>query len=278
MFSPQQYQLIDFGDGEKLERFGDETLIRRPSPAADLVPRVGSVDWDQAITFDRTVGWNIAVDQFECQVEHRGIQFNLATTPTGQVGIFPEQASNWDWIRDSNIDLKGLKAINLFGYTGGTTIALAKAGAEVTHVDAAKTVVSWARENAAESGLQDHPIRWITEDAMRFIQREVKRGRRYDVFVADPPSFGRGPKKEVWKIQRDLGELIGLLDQLCDHRCQLVILSCHTLDFSSDDLARMVRSRFGLKKMVGEELELSIETNETSPRSLPSGDCFRFAV
>ena len=278
MFSPQQYQLIDFGDGEKLERFGDETLIRRPSPAADLVPRVGSVDWDQAITFDRTVGWNIAVDQFECQVEHRGIQFNLATTPTGQVGIFPEQVANWDWILDHPRDLSGMKAINLFGYTGGTTMALAQRGVQVTHVDAASSVVAWARENAKLAGLGEAPIRWITEDAIRFLIREIKRGNRYDIVVADPPSFGRGPKKEVWKIQRDLGELIGLLDQLCDHRCQLAILSCHTLDFSSDDLARMVRSRFSLKKMVGEELELSIETNETSPRSLPSGDCFRFAV
>ena len=183
MFDSNEYELLDFGQGEKLERFGG-VVVRRQTPSVpNQGKRLAEPSAQAELRYRRSAGnntgdWTGDVDR-EWTVSHRDATFLLRPKPTGQVGIFPEQASNWDWVLDSNVDLKGLKAINLFGYTGGTTIALAKAGAEVTHVDAAKTVVSWARENAAQSGLQDHPIRWITEDAMRFVEREVKRNREY---------------------------------------------------------------------------------------------------
>ncbi|MFT7631948.1 MAG: 23S rRNA (cytosine1962-C5)-methyltransferase [Mariniblastus sp.] len=276
MFSPDQYELVDFGDGEKLERFMGDLLIRRPAPVTESMPRLDSPEWDIAVSYDREAGWNIPASAIESLVQHRGICFKLAGTPTGQVGLFPEQVANWDWILDSKLDLTGLKAINLFGYTGGTTMALALRGAEVTHVDAAQPVVKWARENAQEAGLGEAPIRWIAEDAIRFLEREIKRGNRYDIVVADPPSFGRGPKKEVWKIQRDLPRLIQLLDKLCGQQCKLAILSCHTADYSSADLGTMMRSQFRLKQHVGQLLNLALPCPPA--RTLPSGSCFRFEI
>ncbi len=277
MFSPSQYKLIDFGDAEKLEQFGELT-IRRPAPAAEFASRDVECDWEDAITFDRDIGWNVSRSEIGCEVEHRGIRFRIEATPTGQVGMFPEQVRNWDWILDHPRDLKGLKAINLFGYTGGTTMALALRGVQVTHVDAASSVVDWARSNAQLAGLSNAPIRWITEDAVRFLGREIKRGNHYDIVVADPPSFGRGPKKETWKIQRDLEELIGLLDQLCQKKCQMAILSCHTPEFSANDLGKLVRTRFGLKRTIGDELDLPLAAANHPQKRLASGDCFRFAT
>ena len=207
-------------------------------------------------------------------VSHRDATFQLRATPTGQVGIFPEQASNWDWIQDSDLDLQGLTAINLFGYTGGTTIALAKAGAKVTHVDAAKTVVSWARENAAASDLKDHPIRWITEDAMRFIEREVKRGRKYDIFIADPPSFGRGPSGETWKMERDFGKLLSTAALLTDPTPKMIIISCHTAGFHAQRLARDISAAWGISESQIEFGTLELTTSDG--RKLPSGEFARW--
>jgi 23S rRNA (cytosine1962-C5)-methyltransferase len=278
MFDPSEYELLDFGKGEKLERFGGVVVRRQtPSVSDNLKPTAASQTAAQLhyrrSAGDNADGWTGNVDQ-AWRVSHHEATFQLRPTPTGQVGIFPEQASNWDWIRDSKIDLKGLKAINLFGYTGGTTIALAKAGAEVTHVDAAKTVVSWARENAAESGLQDHPIRWITEDAMRFIQREVKRGRRYDVFVADPPSFGRGPSGETWKMERDLEKLLSAAVLLTGEDPKMIIISGHTPGFDAQRLARETSRAWGVPHTKIEAGTLELIASDG--RQLPSGEFARW--
>jgi len=276
MFESNEYELLDFSRGKKLERFGD-VVISRQTPS---VPDQGKAidESDAQLRYFRkgpneSGSWTGDADR-AWSVSHRDAKFQLRATPTGQVGIFPEPASNWDWIQDSNLDLNGLKAINLFGYTGGTTIALAKAGAEVTHVDAAKTVVSWARENATASNLQDHPIRWIAEDAMRFVEREVKRGRQYDIFVADPPSFGRGPSGETWKMERDIEKLLSTAALLTGNEPKMVIISCHTPGFESSRLAGKIASAWQLSKARIESGALTLTSADG--RQLPSGEFARW--
>jgi len=205
MFTDDQYQLLDFGQNQKLERFANCATSRTTpsSPGRKQQPQL----WQQAdLNFDRQrkndrwlgttpVPWQLNFGQTD-------ICFELRTAPTGQVGVFPEQAGNWDWILNSPIDLQGCRALNLFAYTGGTTLALASRGVSVTHVDAAPSVVKWARRNAELSKLDQHPIRWIVEDAAQFVAREIKRGNQYDILIADPPSFGRGPKGQTRLAER----------------------------------------------------------------------------
>ena len=280
MFDPNEYELLDFSCGEKLERFG-ETIVRRQTPS---IPTTGKLmaqpDSPTQLRYRRAEGdptgqWSGNVDHRWC-TRHHGVNFQLKATPTGQVGIFPEQASNWDWIRNSSLEFLGLKAINLFGYTGGTTLALAKAGAEVTHVDAAKTAVSWARENAAASQLQEHPIRWIAEDAMRFLERELKRGKTYDIFVADPPSFGRGPSGETWKLERDLQKLLTNAALLTNNQAKMVIISCHTPSYDAQRLGRQLSQAWGLPNRQIESGTLELRTS--AGRSLSCGEFARWQL
>lgn len=207
------YELIDSGLGEKLERYGN-VVVRRPDPQALWPKTCADVEWDAAhATFtrdERNAAWNIKKGVPErWKINYGGLTFWIKPTSFKHTGLFPEQASNWAWIaeciRGAN---RPVSVLNLFGYTGGATIAAAAAGAEVCHVDGSKTVVSWARENATASGLADKPIRWILDDARSFVKREIKRGKKYDAIIMDPPAFGHGANKEVWKIENDLLELL----------------------------------------------------------------------
>ena len=275
MFQKNEYELIDFGGEEKLEWFGGKT-VRRPTPSAQGTQ--GLSNWPDAgvsaTKLDTKVKWNCE-NPVDWTLRHRSFEFQLRLTPTGQLGVFPEQAVNWDWILDAPNEFEGLKAINLFAYTGGTTMALASKGAEVVHVDSAKSVVNWARENAQSSGLGDARIRWIVEDALKFVRREIKRGNRYDIVVADPPSFGRGPGGESWKIQRDLDELAELLAQLTADECKMILLSCHTPGVGYRDLADAVSRHFDLAGGKTDSFELIIPAR--SGKRLFSGDCFRWS-
>ena len=210
MFTAQQYRLIDFGGGEKLEQFGDYVIRREtPSISSDSRLQVDKRQWKSDAAFVQNLGDDQSLGlkptrspsfklpnrsrrwisdmglvstlwgDEDWSVEHQGKRFLLKLAPSGQVGVFPEQATNWQWIERQSERLSGLNAINLFGYTGGTTMALAKCGVSVTHVDASKSVVKWARDNADASGLGDAPVRWIVDDALSFMQREIKRGHRY---------------------------------------------------------------------------------------------------
>ncbi|MDB2318555.1 class I SAM-dependent methyltransferase [bacterium] len=272
-----QYDLLDFGRNEKLECIGG-VVVRRETPSAPG-GKASSVDWGQARLRGRVVGDKYSWDGIapsDWRFDAGDFQLKLKPTPSGQVGVFPEQSVNWDWLKRCPSDLAGLKAINLFGYTGATTLSLANRGAQVVHVDAAKSVVSWARANAQTSGLADSPIRWMVEDALTFVRRELKRGNKYDIIVADPPSFGRGPKGERWKLQRDLFQLIESLSELSRGRCKMVLLSCHTPGVDHRQLRSEVENQFHFEAGTGDSFALELRTQEN--KSLPSGNCFRWVA
>src|SRR3989344_2988770 len=210
------YELLDSGREEKLERFGD-VLLARPDPQA-LWQKGRGAEWQKAAgRFEREGKegkWTGKLPK-EWPIEFGGLKFLIKPTSFKHTGLFPEQESNWQWgselIKNAG---REVSVLNVFGYTGGATLAAAKAGAKVTHVDASKTAVAWARENAKLSGLEDKPIRWITDDAITFLKREIKRGVKYDCVVMDPPAFGHGPDGEVWKFEENFLELLKLVGQL----------------------------------------------------------------
>lgn len=274
MFLPHQYQLLDFGDDEKLESFAG-TVVRRETPsgfgAKQSVP-----SWSRSDLRYRREGrkgfWQgKPPDPWEIQLGD--LTFLLRQTASGQVGVFPEQAENWGWIDAAPVDLRNAKALNLFAYTGGTSLALARRGVHVTHVDAAKSVVNWARLNAKASGLDDAPIRWIVEDALTFVDREIRRGNHYDIVVADPPSFGRGPNGDDWKIQRDFPHLMEQLATLVHRDPLMLLISCHTPGIDRSQLSTMISSPFQLSRKNTECFEMSIPA--ASGNRLLSGICFR---
>ena len=271
----EQYHLIDFGGNEKLEFLGGKT-VRRETPSAQGT-KASISDWDCAELIFKSNGksgcW-VGESATDWTIEFGSSRFGLRQTPTGQVGLFPEQAVNWSWIEQLPIDLSGAKALNLFAYTGATTLALAQRGAQVVHCDAAKSVVNWARSNAANSGLQDAPIRWIVEDALTFVRREIKRRNKYQIVVADPPSFGRGPGGESWKIQRDLNKLLQGLAELTRGDSRMVLITCHTPQLNHESLRSEVAQSFRLGADPGESFELKIPA--LSGKSLVSGQCFRW--
>ncbi len=276
------YELIDSGGGRKLERFGEITLVR-PAGQAVWHQTLPEDAWQKiSAGFDRDGGnrwhnrhnlpdhWTIPV---------AGITFKLSSTDFGHLGIFPEQRLLWNWIRDAVQRRKAitgsLRVLNLFAYSGGSTLAAAQGGAEVCHLDASKGMVDWARENAALNGLQDAPIRWIVDDAIGFLRREVKRDRRYDGIILDPPSFGRGRKGEVFKIQDQLPDLLTLCRELLSDRPEFLLLSCHTPDYSPITLKNLLTQWM-------KELDGSVDCGEMlltgSPgvMPLPSGSFARW--
>jgi 23S rRNA (cytosine1962-C5)-methyltransferase len=234
VFTPDEYELLDFGDGRRLERMGG-MVVDRPCPAAADGARTMPECWDGAdLRYEQSAGgqglWTGQAKLSEpWRVRHGTLRFELQPTPLGQVGLFPEQADSWTWL-DAQIRRAGrpLRVLNLFAYTGGSTLAAAMAGAEVAHVDSAKPVVAWARRNAAQSDLATAAIRWIVEDAAKFVAREVRRGRRYDALILDPPSYGHGPRGETWKIDRHLDDLLSRCGNVLAERPAFVLLTCHT--------------------------------------------------
>jgi 23S rRNA (cytosine1962-C5)-methyltransferase len=256
MFDPDNYELLDFGDGRKLERFGPH-VIDRLSPAAEECAIRDPALWKTAVArFRRTNGeqgvwasrgtpldvWTIRHESVTARVI-----FELKLTPFGHLGIFPEQAENWDWIATQVRQARRpLKVLNLFAYTGGSTLAAAAAGAEVVHVDAAKNVVEWARRNAVLSGLESAVIRWIAEDARKFVARELRRGNRYDAVILDPPSYGHGAQGEAWKLERDLLPLLQACGELTAERRAFMLLTCHSPNFGAAELqAALADAVFG---------------------------------
>jgi 23S rRNA (cytosine1962-C5)-methyltransferase len=286
--TPDDYQLLDFGAGRKLERFGP-WLLDRPHPAVEGTARHDPALWAELTAryeAPRAAAgrWKPGEASWQpTEVGFRGCGFELelCPLPSGQVGVFPEQAGNWQWIArqvkraKSQPGASSPEVLNLFGYTGGSTLAAAAAGAQVTHVDSAKSVVARARRNAEVSGLAQRPIRWIVEDARKFCQREVRRGRTYDAVILDPPSFGRGPKTEAWSIHRDLLPLLQLCGELTRGRLAFALLTCHTPSIGRAELAAYLSD--GLLGSCSQPPQ-SVELNLTAQdgRQLPCGLCARW--
>ena len=259
------YELLDSGDGRKLERFG-KYVLARPCSQAMWRPMKSAADWAKAdASFDREDGnnWHGRANlPKEWQIETAGIRFKLGGTDFGHLGIFPEQRAQWRWIRErvsSTAPRRGGApgtVLNLFAYSGGSTMAAALGGAEVCHLDASKGMVEWARENARLNGLADHPIRWIVDDAHKFMKREIRRGRTYDAIILDPPTFGRGAGGEMYKIERDLKDTLGLVKDLLSDTPSFVLFSSHTPGLSQIVAENILGQLFPTAKLESGEMLL----------------------
>ena len=243
------YQVLDAHDGEKLERWG-KWILRRPDPQVIWSSTHPHPDWEHAhgIYHRSATGggqWEFHGLPDEWTVSYGGLTFRLKPFTFKHTGLFPEQAVNWDWMRGL-IEGAGreISALNLFAYTGGATLAMAKAGAKVVHVDAAKGMVDWAKENAAASNLQDAPVRWLTDDCLKFVKREIRRGHRYDAIVMDPPSFGRGPGGEIWKLETSLYPFLTECAKLLSEQPLFVLLNSYTTGLQPLTLANLLHAAF----------------------------------
>jgi len=238
------YQLLDSGNRQRLERFGNYILIRE-EPKAWWKPELPKSEWQKAMaTIPKEKGdWQLkrGINR-EWHVDMEGITCLAKMTDGNKhVGIFSEQCAHWDWSLRHPVKPGSKKLLNLFGYTGIASLVAAKAGYQVTHVDASKPAIAWGRKNQALSGLDELPIRWILDDAMKFVTREVRRGNTYDAIILDPPSYGRGPNREIWKVEEMLSELLDKLRQILVPKPEMVLLNMYSIDASSLMVANMVK-------------------------------------
>ena len=236
VLSPEwtEYALLDTGAGRKLERFGPFTVVR-PEPQADWPASSPEKTWSDAhATFlqlpqSKNGEWKFAQTVPRWQVRREKLSFWVEPTPSGHLGVFPDQAAHWDWLASLIEPVPTPpRVLSLFGYTGLATLACAAAGAHVTHVDASRKAMKWARENQTLSQLDDRPIRWLVDDAQTFVAREIRRGRTYDGLILDPPRFGRGPKGELWKLEESLPALLRQCRQLLSPSPLFVLLNTYT--------------------------------------------------
>lgn len=273
----KDYELLDSGDGEKLERYGAVT-ISRPDPQALWPKNLSAAEWKKANAwFTRTgekANWETdGKVPPRWEINFAGLKFYVKLSPFKHTGIFPEQASNWSWMQDKIKNSKKKEAVtvlNLFGYTGGASLAAAAAGAAVCHVDSSKTAVAWARENAELSGLKEKPIRWIMDDARAFVKREIKRGRKYDGIILDPPSFGHGPDGELWKIEEHFVGLLADCRALLSDQPLFFLINGYAAGYSAiayKNCLQNLVADFGGAIEIG---ELTIEEKEAK-RLLPAG-------
>ncbi len=270
----KDFEVLDTGDGEKLERWGD-VILRRPDPQT-IWPKADPALWRQAQAWyhrsDKGGGeWEFFSRLPEKWViAHEALRFYVRPTGFKHTGLFPEQAANWVWMAEKlrQSGRKDLRVLNLFGYTGGATLACAQAGAHVTHVDAAKGMVQWAKENRELSQLPETSCRWIVEDALRFVQREIRRGNSYDGILMDPPSYGRGPSGEVWKLENELYGLIDTCAQVLSPEPLFFLVNSYTTGFQASVLSNIMEkcvvSRFG-GQVDSQELCLPVSTGGVLP-------------
>jgi len=243
----KEYSLIDSGGGEKLERWGD-WLLARPDPQA-IWPRARAEEWERAHAhyFRSAEGggrWDFRAKlPEEWEVRYRDLGFIVRPTDFKHTGLFPEQALTWDWLAEAIRKVgRPLSILNLFGYTGAATVAVAAAGAEVCHVDAARGMVRWAERNLALNGLRARPVRLIADDALAFVRREGRRGRRYDAILIDPPSYGRGSQGETWKIARDLPILLDACQAILNENALFVQINGYTTGYTATIYANLLRA------------------------------------
>ena len=257
----KDYEVLDTSGGEKLERWGNYVLVRPDPQVIWNTPKDDPLwrKYDARYARSSTGGgkWaNLRLPE-HWQVKYRELTFNVKPMNFKHTGVFPEQAANWDFIMET---IRGagrpINALNLFAYTGGATLACAAAGASVCHVDAAKGMVAWAKENAKSSGLEDRPIRWIVDDCAKFVEREIRRGRRYDAIIMDPPSYGRGPSGEIWKLEENLWPFVQLVSQVLSDKPLFVIINSYTTGLAPSVVGYIMDSiftkRFGGHSECGE--------------------------
>lgn len=265
----KDYEVIDTSKGEKLERWGKYILLRpdpqvlwdtpKKNPAWKHLnahyhrSKKGGGEWE---FFDLPEQWSI---------HYRDLTFHLKPFSFKHTGLFPEQAANWDWFSDliKNAN-RPVKVLNLFAYTGGATCAAAKAGASVTHVDASKGMVTWAKENAQASGLADAPIRWIVDDCVKFVEREIRRGKHYDAIIMDPPSYGRGPKGEIWKIEEKIHPFIALCEKLLSDDPLFFLVNSYTTGLAPAVLTYLISTEVVAKHggtVTSDEIGLPVSSN-----------------
>ena len=253
----KDYEVLDASCGEKLERWGKYILIR-PDPQVIWQTEKRAPGWKRPNAhYHRSSkgggSWEFFDLPDEWQISYRELRFHLKPFSFKHTGLFPEQAVNWDWfsglIRKKRAEGREVSVLNLFAYTGGATLAALSAGASVTHIDASKGMVGWARENAASSGLSDKPARYLIDDCQKFVEREIRRGRKYDAVIMDPPSYGRGPKGEIWKIEDTLHPLVRLCTEILSDDPLFFLLNSYTTGFAPAVLSYILGvelvSRFG---------------------------------
>ena len=245
----KDYELLDASRGEKLERWGRHILLR-PEPQAiwdtpRLDPRWKRPDAVYRRSSSGGGAWEKNALPASWTLSYGALRLNVKPMNFKHTGLFPEQAANWDWAMDK---IRGagrpISVLNLFGYTGAATCACLAAGASVCHVDAAKGMVAWGKENAASCGLAGRPVRWIVDDCLKFVQREIRRGRRYDAVIMDPPSYGRGPGGEVWRLEDNLWELVATVRQVLSERPLFVLINSYTTGLSASTLTYLSESIF----------------------------------
>lgn len=274
------YELLDCSDGQRLERWGKYILVR-PDPQVLWKHCKKHPMWKRADAVYTRSGsgggsWNENSLPEEWKIGYKNLTFSIRPMGFKHTGLFPEQAANWDWFSEKIRSAgRPIKVLNLFAYTGGATIAAAAAGASVTHVDASKGMVTWAKENAVSSGLGDAPIRWIVDDCVKFVEREIRRGNHYDAIIMDPPSYGRGPKGEIWKIEDAIYPLVQLCEQLLSDDPLFFLINSYTTGLQPAVLSYMMNTV--LKKHGGhiaaDEIGLPVSSNGLV---LPCGASGRF--
>ena len=265
----KDYEVIDTCSGEKCERWGDYILVR-PDPQVIWDTGHDNPAWKKKNGHyhrnNKGGGeWEFRNLPKEWTIQYRDLTFNLKPFSFKHTGLFPEQAVNWDWCAEKIKNAgRPVKVLNLFAYTGGATISAAKAGAAVTHVDASKGMVGWAKENAVASGLADAPIRWLVDDCVKFVEREIRRGNTYDGIIMDPPSYGRGPKGEIWKIEESIYPFIELTAKLLKKDSIFFLINSYTTGLQPAVLSYMINtaivSQFG-GKVEAEEIGLPVSSN-----------------
>ena len=275
-----EYQLLDANDGERLEKWGNYVLVR-PDPQIIWKGEAKNKLWKNADGIYRRSsggggGWVKSKMPEQWTVSYGELTFRIKPMGFKHTGLFPEQAANWDWFSGliKNAD-RPIKVLNLFAYTGGATMAAAKAGAQVVHVDASKGMVAMAKENAALCGLSEAPIRYIVDDCKKFVEREIRRGNKYDGIIMDPPSYGRGPTGEVWKIEESIDDFVSLVSQVLSDKPLFFLLNSYTTGLSASTMKYITDSRLLTNfrgKSEADELGLPVQE---SGLALPCGSSVR---
>ncbi len=277
----KDYQVIDTSSGEKLEKWGNYILLRPDPQIIWKTPRKNPA-WKKinAHYHRSTKGggeWEFFDLPNEWTISYRELTFRLKPFSFKHTGLFPEQAVNWDWMSDKIRNAgRPIKALNLFAYTGGATLAMAHAGASVTHVDASKGMVTWAKENAQASHLDDKPIRWLVDDCKKFVEREIRRGNHYDAILMDPPSYGRGPKGEIWKMEDSIYEFLELTAKLLSDKPLFFVINSYTTGLAPAVLKYLLSTVLKDRKGSIQADEIGLPVKETS-LVLPCGACGRWS-